>query len=260
MSQTHLSPEKTPSCSHIQTVQDDHEGTIVCLGCCRVLDHLYSSDIYYPIKNTHTKDEEEKKKDNTCDKNFSIMFSSLEEMSCKTMHLTEQMLTEVKSLFFKLKEEKYLQPFKAEKILAYCLYHTLNANQCSRSIQDIISFFPSLNNTHFIHKIQQIVETLNVTQAISSNSDFSDVICSYLDFNYKQKRKIKSYVEQIEDETDIHPNTIIACIIYIYCKKNKIKKSVKEICKVCNVSQSNVYRTIKNCKPLKDLVNIIKTE
>lgn len=263
MSKTYSTTEKTTSCPHIQTIQDDREGSIVCLECCRVLDNLYSTDMYYYVKSDlkkcEKKEESQRKKEDTENKNFIKMYSVLEEMADKTLHLTNKMLEEVKSLYFKLKNEEKLQTFKMEKLLAYCLYNILNINQCSRSTQEIISFFPNLNNTHFIHKIQEIVETLNIIPVISTNSDFSDVICSYLDFSYKEKIKIKYYVEQIEDETDINPNTIIACIIYTYCKQYKIKKSLNEICKVCDVSQSGVYRAIKNCKPLKELINKIKS-
>jgi transcription initiation factor TFIIIB Brf1 subunit/transcription initiation factor TFIIB len=68
--------------------------------------------------------------------------------------------------------------------------------------------------------------------------------CNFLKLDFKTYSLIKNNLPK-ENLTGHNPLTIIAATIYVYCKKNNIKLSMKKIALTVNISCVSIQRYIK---------------
>src|SRR5271156_4520418 len=83
-------------------------------------------------------------------------------------------------------------------------------------------------------------------------NDFVERYVALLDLPFSHVKNIKIIVDKMADiYGELRPSSLVATVIYLYAKKEKIKLSVDKICKVCCVSAGNLYKLArkinKNC-------------
>lgn len=215
-------PNTENLCSHINTVIDEREGSVVCTECGLVLE-----DKYFKVYNYHLSPIEK-------DQNVSIK-NEVSELLAKL---------ELPDVFTKLIVEKFENELTEKKnkkgLLAFVVYKTLNDNNIPVSIKDISSI-SGLSDID-IYDMQDSNESV-----IVQPSDLLEKYCGYLGFDFKVYSLIKKDLP-IQNISGHNPLTIIAATIYKYCKKNSIKLSMKKIASTVKISCVSIQRYLKSNK------------
>ena len=207
-------PNTENLCSHRETINDDREGTVVCVNCGFVLsDQLYQSN-YCFHENNKEEDQLENKVRDILDK----------------LNLPSCFVVDIMRKYAKMEKRKYL--------LEYLVYSTLHDCGFPISIKDI-SCVTGISDSK-IYQLQGKDESICL-QA----ENLIEKYCTLLNFDYKTYSLIKAELPIVE--TGHNPLTIIASTIYKYCKRKKIKLSMRKIANVINISTVSIQRYIKKC-------------
>jgi transcription initiation factor TFIIIB Brf1 subunit/transcription initiation factor TFIIB len=127
---------------------------------------------------------------------------------------------------------------KTKKLIPYFVYKTLNEIGCPVSIKDISSVSGISEND--LYDMQQS-ETL-----VLNPHALLEKYCKLLGLSdFKIYSVIKEKMPIID--TGHNPLTIIASLIYKYCKENNLKYSMKEIASTVGISSVSIQRYIKKC-------------
>jgi transcription initiation factor TFIIIB Brf1 subunit/transcription initiation factor TFIIB len=202
-------------CEHLSEVIDEREGIIVCYDCGLVLSNYF--------------------------------FSQTQTFNCSQSIFQE----EIKEILERLNlpqifANDVLQKLKScgknnsrtKKLIPYFVYKTLNEIGCPVSIKDISSVSGiSENDLYDMQESESLV--LNPHTLLEK-------YCKLLGLN---DFKIYSVIKEkmpVED-TGHNPLTIIASLIYKYCKENNLKYSMKEIASTVGISSVSIQRYIKKC-------------
>jgi transcription initiation factor TFIIIB Brf1 subunit/transcription initiation factor TFIIB len=201
----------------LNEVIDEREGTTICIDCGLVL-----SDQMF--KETYSFNS------NICDKNFEEIKEFLTRLNLPISFASEIFENFTKSLIYK-KTGKYLLP--------YAIYQTLNEIGYPISIKDIAAVSGVSEN--LIYDMQNNEESI-----ILNPNSLLEKYCKLFGFDYKTYSLIKEKMPQ-ELNTGHNPLTVIASIIYKYCKENNLKYSMKEIASTVCISPISIQRYLKKC-------------
>lgn len=208
-------PHSEHLCSHINTIEDAHEGTIVCTDCGLVLSDqtFIQNDIQY---NDFCSEKEEIK-------------DMLERINIPRCYMSDI----IKNVNKVEKNKK--------KIIPYIIYKTLNENDCQISINDISN--TSGLNTKNIYKMQEENKSI-----ILEPHKLAEKYCTLLGLNHKMYSVIKGKLEKT-DGSGHNPLTVLGAHIHTYCKENKLSKSkkfrIKQIANTLNISCVSIQRYLR---------------
>jgi transcription initiation factor TFIIIB Brf1 subunit/transcription initiation factor TFIIB len=241
-------PVSSNECAHSQTVDDDQEGTTVCLNCCRVLDQLYFCN--YEIGNGNGIDL-------YTSKDFCDSFIFLKDVCANSM-IPYNMVSYAHDYFKVLKNNHLIsgKNFSNKVIASYALYETLSNHSISRSAREI-----ELITGTKCASLWKVENCLNLEEIIGNPEDFVERYCTALDIDFFKMKIIKGIVSNMSQFNDvwgfggIRPDSIVAAVIYLYCKEINFKISMKSVCQVCSVSYGNIYKIV-NRLPSKISKNI----
>lgn len=194
---------RVETCSHLNEVIDEHEGTTICIDCGLVIsDKIFIYDDKYV-----------QKKDNEICKEILAR-----------LNLSENIADEIK-----LEKKHNLSTIASQ------LYLTINKNS-TISMKEIASA------TGVCEKQLNKKTKGNVT--ILDKEKLLEKHCLYLNISYKTYTVIKEMLYKIKISGH-NPLTIIASCIYIYCKKNAHKLSMKKIAHTVGISCISIQRFLK---------------
>ena len=206
------------SCQHINEIIDEREGTIICYDCGLVLSNYF----FAQSQPQHS---------------FFTPSSILEEIK----ELLERLnLPQIFShdIYENLLKSSAKTNSKTKKLIPYFVYKTLNEIGCPVSIKDISSVSGISEND--LYDMQQS-ETL-----VLNPHALLEKYCKLLGLSdFKIYSVIKEKMPTIN--TGHNPLTIIASLIYKYCKENNLKYSMKEIASTVGISSVSIQRYIKKC-------------
>jgi transcription initiation factor TFIIIB Brf1 subunit/transcription initiation factor TFIIB len=202
----------------LNEIIDEREGTYICTDCGLVLNALVYNE-YHPV---------EKMVD---DENKQQVKEILERL-----HLPECFLNTILDNFNNRQKH-------TKKTLMFSIYQTLNELNFPISIKEI-SAVSGLSDVQ-IYDVQAENETI-----LLKPDDLLEKYCKMLNFDYKVYSLIKGSLPS-DSKTGHNPLTIIGTAIYVYCKRNKVKYSMKHIANVCNISCVSIQRYLKYCKNKK---------
>jgi transcription initiation factor TFIIIB Brf1 subunit/transcription initiation factor TFIIB len=59
---------------------------------------------------------------------------------------------------------------------------------------------------------------------------------------------------------NVRPQTVVALVIYLFCKEKEINMTIKQICEVCFASATNIYKLARNVKePYRNKITLLYT-
>ena len=205
-------PHSENLCAHINQITDVREGTIVCTDCGLVLTDKIFNDT---IKTRDT---------------YSVLSLQIKDILEK-LFLPECFTSDIIKKYLSLPKKKYL--------LEYIVYLTLHESGFPISIKDI-AHVTGIPDTK-IYDLQDNNESIFLKPEM-----MLEKYCTHLKLDYKTYSVIKKDLPQ-NIKTGHNPLTVIASIIYSYCKRKKIKISMKQIATVVNISPVSIQRYLRKC-------------
>jgi transcription initiation factor TFIIIB Brf1 subunit/transcription initiation factor TFIIB len=227
-------------CPHKETIEDDREGYEVCTQCGLVLQQLFG--------NVSRLIEEEK--------NVSVYNFLLD--TCANAHIPSFIVDYANSYFNKIcavvKKDKRRKNTDLA-IAAYCLYESLSRHQIPRTAQEIEQYTNIETST-----LWAIESALNIKYTLDHPLDFVDRFCALLELPFYHAKIIKGIVGNMFGLGNIRPQCVVGVVIFLYCKEQKIRLSIKNISETCGVSSTNIYKIVKNIKkPFADNISLLYT-
>lgn len=216
------------SCAHTYTVEDHHEGSIVCTDCNRVLDQLYACDKREPYEQT------------VFNKNTSEIVDIFDTLFAPRALICS----------FEEKLRKNLQLLNVRKtnhLVGACLYEVFIENNISKTLSEISSVLQT--STSLIWKtlaeIQKSQPSINVVCPMQLTSR----VCHALDLTYKDCKDINEKLLPVCARFPFHnPSTLVGTIVYLHCKEAKLKYTMKRVCNTVGISVISIQRFIKKLK------------
>jgi len=206
-------------CKHVRRIDDMREGTEVCIDCGLVLnDKIF---VHHEINfNQDTENSNVK----------SEIIEMLERLNLPKAYL-ENIEKTAASMINDDKVRKNITT-----VLASSMYKTINKDNVPISIKDVsavsgISEKKILDLDKSIH----ILDSENVLEKY----------CKLNNLNYKNYTVIKENLKKYK-VLGHNPLTLVGAVIYMHCKKNKIKTSMKSISLTLGISTISIQRFIKN--------------
>lgn len=168
---------------------------------------------------------------------------------------------------------KYYTLLKSHKnnkmhLACYAVYITLSAAGIPRSL-DEISVFSGIPKEKMwsiekkncyeysaapqspIHEITIVEEQPPEGNWSFENSatdcveNYVERTCHDLKLNYKDVTTIKNIIKKLSGTCGVRANTLIATVLYLYCKELNSDVVLKKIALACNVTTSSIYKYIK---------------
>lgn len=197
------------TCGHLNHVIDEHEGSIVCIDCGLVMsDQIFLED----KKKNEQNDIDDKYK-------FKEILTRL-NMSDDFIHgLDIQKKTNISKI-------------------ASNLY--LNINKSSSVSLKEISSVTGVCEKQLNQKTKGHVTVLDKEKLL-------DKYCAQLNISFKNYTVIKETLNKLKISGH-NPLTVIASCIYLFCKKNKIKVSMRNISQTVGISCISIQRYLKTIK------------
>lgn len=208
-------PHSEHLCEHLNPIDDEREGTIVCTDCGLVLsDQLFVT--HDPIKTDKIISIE--------NENVKDILDKMNLPDCYTSHILQN-CNEVKSL---------------NKKLPYIVYKTLNENGCNISIKDVSNV--SGVDHKKLYEMQEFDKII-----IIEPKKLLEKYCKMLNLDFKIYSLIKEKLPETF-QSGHSPLTIIATHIYKHSKDNNCKLSMKKIANVLQISHVSIQRYLKEIK------------
>ena len=200
-------------CNHEMTLTDVREGVVICSQCSFVLDSLVFAENFYAPTNT-------------------------EPLYLETQN--SQKDGEVLELLSRLNlPDSYyqliIQDKNFKKNVPQTMYKVLNNNKCPISINDI---------KNVSEKSSKKCLDISNNVIILQTEELLQKFCAILNIDFKNFTLIKEQMKKFKT-TGHNPVTIVASAIYIHCKKNKIRISMKKIANEMKISPVSIQRYLK---------------
>ncbi len=203
------------TCTHLNEVIDQREGTTICTDCGLVLSSVYLTDrnLEYFVNETNIVNE--------------YILEILERLNMPRIFVHDV----VRNL-----ENVYFKERKSLSLVTYVIYKTLNELNCGVGIREISSV--SGFSDKEIYNQQDSNETIILDPLIPVEK-----FCQLLGLPKGSHSVIKENLGF--NKTGHNPTTIIAAHIYKYCLKNNIKVSIETIARTTSISCISIKRYLK---------------
>jgi len=121
----------------------------------------------------------------------------------------------------------------------FSVYKVLNDDyQFNISLQDLCNVTGAKKDS--VYSVQKVNENIFLDIC-----EMAEKYCSMLQLDFKNKSLIKEHLKSVAISGH-QPMTIIAGCLYMHCKANKIKTSIKKISEVTLVSPISIQRYLKH--------------
>lgn len=243
MSKRNSRGDEANECTHSETIDDDREGECVCLQCGLVLEKIYQTQKYEATPFVDSQND------------TSEINKFLQDVGAHA-NIPQSLLQYAECYFQKIKKQlDGMKKFKDKEMASYALLETLSRHKVPRPAQEI-SFFTTTETT----KLFAVETALNIRETLSHPLDYSDRFCALLGLSFWDSKMIKGIVFNMFGLGNVRPQTVVALVIYLYCIEKNISMSLTEICEVCSVSSTNIYKLSRNLKePYKSKISLLYT-
>jgi transcription initiation factor TFIIIB Brf1 subunit/transcription initiation factor TFIIB len=193
-------------CEHKYPLIDEHEGTTVCCDCGLVLENVLFMNPFFKEDNVETPVEK-------------ILVNNQQNDALELLHRLNL-------------PSNILNQLTPEKQKIDNLYDAINKT-CAITTKEFCAA-SGINNKKLVKYNQHKIMHTNL-------SLLTEKYCKMLNLTYRDYTLIKDQVDK--RPTSGHPPlTIIGYHILSYCRTNKIKKSMKEICSALSISVISLQR------------------
>lgn len=224
--------EENTKCNHTQQYEDDIRGDVICTSCGLVIEKIFhishgKCELY---KTTNIREE-------LLDLSERIHFpKSVVNRTLDIIEITKQN-ENVKKWLKKRKENE-------KGLIVFILNETLKEYDCPR----ILSFLIIEMNTKY-EVVLEIEKIIPLQKKYCPIENYVDTLCSPLNFNFQDIKKIKFIVSNFNDVHQFREQTRIAAAIIIFQEiENKRITSLKTICQNFQISRIGVKKIMKIVK------------
>lgn len=209
------------SCPHTDEIIDVREGTYICLNCGLCKDTYFEQPkIKYDYKESYNIGYE-----NICYIKEVLSRLNVPIYICDFIS---------RSVIENSHNRKITRP-----MISHHIYITLSRMGIPFSIKDICSVTGTTQK--LISKEQS--KTVESSIIIIETDDLLWRYCSKLDIKHQFYTVIKEMIPKMSE--GYNPSTIVSAYIYIFCRRNKIKLTIKQISTVTGISCMSIQRFIK---------------
>jgi len=207
------------NCSHKYEITDCRGEGIVCGDCGLVLDICYEKQL------------SPKEFYNISIENKNFVLDIIDRLNVPSY---------ISSYIFKKLEKVDNGNFLKEVSIAKCVYSTLSELGIPFSAKDICAV-SGIKTCKIASADNKLEESRSVV--IINKEDILERTCSKLNLNFQDYTLIKESL--LKNNNGFNPSTVISANIYIFCKANKIKITLKKISDVTGISCMSIQRYIK---------------
>ena len=211
-------------CTHLETVEDHREGTLICTQCCRVIE----SNLTF-----HLSESLQKEKDYT-DPSFRFIYDS-----CNHMHVPFSVVYGIHMQYKKFRKLQIFTRIKNKALAAYSIYFYLKKEDIGKSIE-CVAYYSGIDSNS-IWQCESTDEEISVPISIDSIIRANYKI---FDLNQEDCDNIIHLSKSFKDR-DFSPVTMSATLTWMYCKNKRKNVSVAKIKDVFNCSHMSIYRCKK---------------
>ena len=210
------------SCQHLETLDDFHEGSVVCTLCGLVISPLFSDF----VPSIPCYQEEINSTESFCLNEIKNLLDRIHVSTC----FATRILTHLRMNF----------TTNSRRNVVYSVFKVLNELNIPISLKEI-SHVSNLSKKT-LHQVQSHNEVIDV--------DFSDVVEKYarlLNLSFETIALIKAKIKN-STGSGHNPNSVLASTIYQICKSTGQRISMKKIAQVTQVSCVSIQRYNKFIK------------
>jgi transcription initiation factor TFIIIB Brf1 subunit/transcription initiation factor TFIIB len=221
-------------CDHSNSIDDEREGTNVCIDCGLVLDQLY-----FPSRSAVLNEHDYSAPDK--------IFLFLKDV-CGNAFIADNIIYYAYNYFNHLKKDMSIidKKFKDTVIASYALYETLCRHGNAFTAKEIAYYTGTPCN--YLWKVENC---LHMSEMLHNPQDFVERYCAILKIDFYTTKIIKGIAGNMYALGDIRPSCVVSAVIYLYCVKEiKMKLTMKDICEVCDVSTGNIYKICNRLLPM----------
>jgi transcription initiation factor TFIIIB Brf1 subunit/transcription initiation factor TFIIB len=245
MSGGHWGNNEAHDCPHSQTVDDDREGECICLLCGLVLEPLYQSQRNEGACFT------ERENDIQEIHNFLQDVGAHANIPQSLICYTEDYFRIIKKQLTGEKKKKFVD----RDLASYALLETLCRHKVPRTVQEI-SYFTATETS----KLFAVETALNIREVLGHPQEYSDRFCALLGLSFWDSKQIRGIVFNMFGLGNVRPQTVVALVVFLYCKEKKINIPLKLICEVCSVSSTNINKLARDVKePYNSNISLLYT-
>ena len=234
--------DEAHACPHSKTIDDDREGQCVCLQCGKVLDQIFQAQSNEGVP---FHDEENNANINS----FLLDVGAHAEIPLSILKYAECYFQVIKK---QLQEKK---KFKDKELASYALYETLHRHKIPRPMPEI-TYFCDVNPV----KLFAIETALNIKETLCHPLEYSDRFCTLLGLSFWDSKIIKGIVFNMFGFGNVRPQSVVAVVVYLYCKEKEINIPLSQICETCSVSSTNIYKLARKVgEPYNSKITLMYT-
>ena len=232
-------------CSHERNIENQQDGTTVCLDCALVLEERV---LYTPSESFHLERKKEEEENQSEEENLLLEIR-------ERWNFPKAVISDTLHLFINLKKDSNLVSlFKKKHLLAFAFYTNLMKHECSRLPEEVAFYFEMKKYVDLF----RIGEYTNL-YFVPKTEDFLDRFAAYFPFTYKEKTLMRNVCFKFYVRHSYQPKTCAVIIIYFYLVYIRKEESVtiKDVCEKCGVNYYNV-RNLLSKKMLGELEDVFK--
>jgi|YelNatPaOPRAMG01_1025707.scaffolds.fasta_scaffold20455_4 transcription initiation factor TFIIIB Brf1 subunit/transcription initiation factor TFIIB len=209
---------KFSECQHVNQIDDPREGITVCTTCGLVINDQFFQ--YEDVKKETFQETTKLQND---------ILEILERLNFSRNHV-ESIEKNIREITYKGKRAS------KKEVLAASVYKSLNKESNVLSIKDVEAVSGVSKK-----KINNLDSSIHILKA----ENVLEKYCNLNNLDYKNYTVIKENMYRYKI-LGHNPLTLVGSVIYMHCRKNKIKTSMKKISETLGISTISIQRFIKN--------------
>lgn len=220
-------------CKHINTVVDEREGSIICSDCA-----LVTSEHLFLCSNVTSSFTQQYKTENyNVTSSLSQQYKTENEILeiLERLNLSSTYAENVKKNMRKISIKRNNRSISND-VLAASIFKTFNSEKNTLSIGDV-SAVSGVSKK----KIAKLDKSIHILKS----EHILEKYCCLNNLDYKNYTVIKEELYKYK-VLGHNPLTLVGSLIYMHCKRNKIKNSMKNISQTLNISPISIQRFLKN--------------
>ena len=219
-------------CEHLKRLFDEHTSTIVCLTCGLVLDEQVPTQ---SVENAVIQMDPCYDRNLHCHKEF--IFDC-----CDRMHIFQQAAEDAFHLFRQWRRKPNIRKSDLEALCCLCIFHSLKSHDVPRPLK-VIANACGVG----IKAMWKIEAKINPSHKKNTTEDLLKSSLHKVNLGVKHEDHIIQILSKFKSR-HFAPSTLIASILYLYCKKQKMKMTMKMVSQSLQISPMSVYRCVSYLK------------
>ena len=213
-------------CDHVNVIEDDIVSDLICTDCGLVLDRTYQTSRECHIAENYNED-------------IRISLSNI----CNNAQINEGVVNDAMRIYQRIVQELSTSKFRRDDIIAFSLYEAVLRNEIGMSPHEVASHCNVCPKK--LHTIEKILYKKSVYDPPTA---YVERFAYFLNLEFSATSIIKGILLNMYGMGGVRPQNLAAAVIYLYCSQNNLKKTLREVCEVCNVSATSVGKIVSDLR------------